>query len=304
MNNETLRAALSYLERGWSFYPCVRGTKEPYNQLLPLLVNENGKRRPSWKVFQTQLPTRRDVETWFTVADANIALLPGALSKFVALDIDGMEGYRIADECFDGYWPRTPRVKSARGWHLYFQHPGFPVRGATGLPELELRGDGASITAPPSLHESGVVYRWDMFSPIETPLAPLPDWLLEIAERNEEKRQMELNRPRGEYSYSSAQNYGAYMNKVLHNVLSELRSCTYERNKKLNVCAIQLGHYVGNGMIDEATVIGALEGVAYEIGLAAREILPTIRSGLRKGISEPAPLPQQREYSRRKAVAA
>ena len=67
------------------------------------------------------------------------------------------------------------------GRHLYFQHPGIAVRNAVGTlgPGLDVRGDGGLIVAPPSRHQSGRGYAWEVTAhPDEVALAPAPLWLL------------------------------------------------------------------------------------------------------------------------------
>ena len=290
--NNTLRAALDYHARGWSFYPTQPRSKMPLNALLPQLPNEKGELRATWKPFQTECPTIEQITEWYSRCPlANLALITGAVSGIVALDLDSPEAIEYARRQFGTHWPDTPTACSNRGWHLYFRHPHFPVRGNTGIPDLELRGDGASITAPPSVHASGHRYNW-FVSPDEAPLAQLPEWLWRIARSNEHKREEEANRPRGTFSFAAREEHGKYMNAVLSNVLRDLQSVSHERNKALNVAALKLGGFVASGMIDEATVVGALESAGRAMGLDEREILPTIRSGLRKGLSQPKPLPQ------------
>jgi hypothetical protein len=71
---------------------------------------------------------------------------------------------------------------TGKGAHYYFQHPGFEARNfVKKLPGLDFRGDGGYVLAPPSIHPSGRRYRWaDCLSLKDVPLAPCPDWLLEL----------------------------------------------------------------------------------------------------------------------------
>lgn len=77
-----------------------------------------------------------------------------------------------ADPC-----PLTYSVKTPRGWHFYFKHPGFHVKNsAGGLGEgIDVRGDGGFVVAVGSPHRSGGTYE----APIFADLADAPDWLLE-----------------------------------------------------------------------------------------------------------------------------
>jgi putative DNA primase/helicase len=67
--------------------------------------------------------------------------------------------------------------------HYFFAHPGVPIKNAVGTlgPGLDLQGDGGYIIASPSLHRSGRRYTWELTAhPEDTPLAPMPDWLVAL----------------------------------------------------------------------------------------------------------------------------
>ena len=66
------------------------------------------------------------------------------------------------------------------GTHYLFQHPGHSIPNKVELfPGIDVRGDGGQIVLPPSLHESGRRYAWEVsFRPESTPLAPCPQWLI------------------------------------------------------------------------------------------------------------------------------
>jgi hypothetical protein len=70
----------------------------------------------------------------------------------------------------------TLTVQTPRGWHLYFEHPGFPVKNSAGDlgKGIDVRGDGGFVVAPGSPHRSGGVY-----GEPEGALRPAPAWLLE-----------------------------------------------------------------------------------------------------------------------------
>lgn len=94
----------------------------------------------------------------------------------MVVDLDGPEGLLSREK-----FPETAQVKTAHGLHLYFRHPGGTVPNSVKkvLPGVDIRGDAGYVVAPPSIHESGVVYAW--VRP-ERPLAGLPmlpDWVVE-----------------------------------------------------------------------------------------------------------------------------
>jgi Bifunctional DNA primase/polymerase, N-terminal/Primase C terminal 1 (PriCT-1) len=163
-------AALYYLGRGWSVIPIERRAKRP-------LV--------AWLEFENRRASAREVEGWFgRWPQANVAIVTGAVSGLVVIDVDARHGgeaslSRLESE--HGTLPSTVEALTGGGGrHLYFAHPGGGVANRVGLyPGLDLRGDGGCVVAPPSVHPSGRRYDWARGrSPDEAPLASLPRWLL------------------------------------------------------------------------------------------------------------------------------
>jgi Primase C terminal 1 (PriCT-1)./Bifunctional DNA primase/polymerase, N-terminal. len=94
--------------------------------------------------------------------------------------VDGEAG---AESLKGKHLPVTWAVQTGKGIHYYFKHPGFPVGNSVRiLPNIDVRGDGALVVAPGSLHASGRKYAWvPGLSPADLPEpAPCPKWLLEL----------------------------------------------------------------------------------------------------------------------------
>ncbi len=168
-SSRTEQAALDYLARGWSVIP----------------VREKAKRPAiAWKAYQSKCVTEKTLRGWFRRSpDFNVAIVTGALSGLVVLDVDprhdGDKGLRKLERQH-GSLPRTlESVTGGGGRHYYFSHPGGEVRNRTGIePGIDLRGDGGCIVAPPSIHPSGKRYRWVKgHAPGQVKLAHLPNWL-------------------------------------------------------------------------------------------------------------------------------
>ena len=167
-----LRAALGYLERGWSVVPIRRGTKQP-----PI----------RWEPYQRARPAEETVRGWYARwPDAGVGIVTGTVSGLVVLDVDpangGAESQREL-EARHGALPATVEVRTGGGgWHLYFAQPeeGPAVRSDAALaPGIDVRGAGGLVVAPPSLHASGHLYGWRVGrSPDEIAVAPLPEWLV------------------------------------------------------------------------------------------------------------------------------
>jgi|GEM_PF-3892084 len=163
-----------YCDRGWSIIPIKAMSKQP-------LIS-------AWKQYQTRRPSEAEISLWRNQhPQANVAVICGAVSGLVVLDVDSDDGWRYlkANGCF---LPPTPRAESSPGKaHIYFRHPGGVVKNMIRkLPGIDIKGDGGYVVAPPSVHPSGATYRWlDGFAPVDVDVAPCPEWLLELIDRGE-----------------------------------------------------------------------------------------------------------------------
>lgn len=108
----------------------------------------------------------------------NWAVAPG-LSGLVVIDVDDPAALRDAPAWLT--LPISACVGTRRGWHLYLARTAERVRTtaqveAAGGRGIEIKADGALVTLPGSVHESGHVYRW-LRRP-EFGIAPMPAWLI------------------------------------------------------------------------------------------------------------------------------
>ncbi len=150
--------ALQYVARGWSVVPIPRGEKHPMIQ---------------WDHYKTSRATVEEVKAWVynEGEDSNVGIITGAISGLVVVDADGPSA--IAELERRGI--RSPLcVRTSKGLHLYFAHPGVEVKNAVriaGSKEegIDIRGDGGLVVAPPSVHASGRIYQW-----MGNPMAALP----------------------------------------------------------------------------------------------------------------------------------
>lgn len=110
----------------------------------------------------------------------NIAIVVSQ-SALVDVECDSPEAESRLQELCGGEIPPTPTWQSARGKHRLFLRPsGLPSKAVQVLDGIEFHvgnGKGALSTVPPSVHESGVRYRWlpglslDDVEPAELPPA-------------------------------------------------------------------------------------------------------------------------------------
>ncbi len=187
MRSELHEAARRYTAAGWRVFPSVPRSKRP-------LVE--------WAEFQKRAPTTAEVDAWWTkTPDANLQVVTG--NGIVCLDFDRVaslddarsmlarEGIVLAHD--------VPAVQSGgSGWHLWLGIDRV-VRPVTNLlqvgkddllagkPQIDVRGDGSVATLPPSVHESGRVYRWAV--PWRTPLPQVPPEFYALMERQNRLRQ-------------------------------------------------------------------------------------------------------------------
>jgi putative DNA primase/helicase len=131
-----------------------------------------------WKAYQTKRASCSDLEAWYKASpNANIGIVTGAVSGLVVLDLDNEEA--VAEAQRRGL-PDTLIVRTGKGQHVYFRHPGNKITNRAGfLPGMDIRGDGGYVVGPGSLHPSGAVYTWQS-PPGEAQLADMPQWLAEV----------------------------------------------------------------------------------------------------------------------------
>jgi hypothetical protein len=159
MPNESLETALELWRRGLSVIPVPRPSAH-FDGKTPTIA---------WREFQSRRASEDEIRGWFSGAPMNVAVVTGAISGVVVIDADDQAA---VDWCVKNL-PRTPwQVRTSRGFHLFYRHPGTLVRNGARLDvrdgqrlALDVRGDGGYVIGPGSLHASGAFYRpvgnWD-----------------------------------------------------------------------------------------------------------------------------------------------
>jgi KaiC/GvpD/RAD55 family RecA-like ATPase len=139
-----LREALKYLSLGLSIIPVRPRGKEP---LLP------------WTAFQKRRASEEEVREWFRKwPTANVGIVTGAISSIIVVDLDGPDGLASATRL--GLKSTVTSI-TGRGKHLWYQQPGVILSNSVRIvPGIDIRSDGGYVLAPPSVHESGLRYRW------------------------------------------------------------------------------------------------------------------------------------------------
>ena len=187
---DRLAILLNYAARGWKLLPiyealggkCACGKADCNKERGKHPRTKNGLKDASDDLAQIQIWNRQ----W---PHANWALRTGAESGVIAIDIDDAE---LAQTALDGkLLPETLVNQTARGFHCIYRHPnnGKILNKLYGKTlGIDIRGDDGYIIIAPSMHASGSPYTWH---DLNTPIAPLPDGLLEALEINHREAKRE-----------------------------------------------------------------------------------------------------------------
>lgn len=134
------KAAKYYLSRGLSVIP-IGTDKSPAIK---------------WKEYYSEPMKPHD----WTFDGCNVAIVTGEINRIVVVDCDSIESYKgwLATK------PPTPmRVRSKRGMHFWYKHPGQYVKSGSHIEDesgfkYDVKGDRSYVLAPPSLR-SGHQYQ-------------------------------------------------------------------------------------------------------------------------------------------------
>ncbi len=140
--NRLLKAALEYAAQGISVFPLIPRSKKP--------LTENGFKDASKDFEQIRA-------WWGKNPDANIGIPTGKVNDLFVVDIDG-----VCPESFPAL-PPTVTVRTKKGLHYYYKYPeGHEIKSRTKLQglDIDVRGEGGYIVAPPSVHPEGGRYEF------------------------------------------------------------------------------------------------------------------------------------------------
>lgn len=107
-----------------------------------------------WSEFMSRVPKVSEVIGWDM---ERLGIVTGQVSGIVVVDCDSREH---AEWFWDNISQSNVVVRSRRGFHFYFKHPGERVMNAVKVAgHYDVRGDGGYVVAPPSRHADGE-YEW------------------------------------------------------------------------------------------------------------------------------------------------
>jgi len=271
-----LEAAREYLALGLHPIPCAPRDKRP-------LI--------AWRRFQNQAPTAEQIESWWTQwPDANVALVLGRGIFAVDLDGDGAE-MLLLDQNVD--LPETaPRVRTGAGQHTYLA-ADVEIANRTALlstgghkPQVDIRGTGGYVLAPPSIHPSGSVYEW--LEPLSIPPPQAPASLLQLLARPSAPAPAPAQSSEAQPVTASGSTQPRWIAEALKGVGEGQRDDT---------CARLAGYFVGKGVAAEIVTALLIEwGARCTPPFSERDVRKTIVSIVRKhGQPEPESPPESED---------
>lgn len=215
---------------GFSTFPVERGGKRPLMK---------------WERFQSERADPAMIAQWAS-RDTNVGIATGAVSGLLVLDLDSEEAVAEAEALG---LPDTLTVRTGKGLHAYFQHPGGKVGNRAGIkPGWDIRGDGGYVVGPGSLHPSGKRYEWQ-HPPGLFGLAPVPNWLASLLEAPAESKAKQPVQPSRPLPASSSDS-PRYVLAALEGECEAIRQAPQgAQESTLNAAALKMGHYVGGGVL-------------------------------------------------------
>lgn len=147
--------ALLYASKGVAVFPLQERSKKPF---------------PGSNGFKNATTDQKVIADWWDKNPrANIGIATGSISQgVVVVDLDtkgGVDGIKTLTEweAVNGELSDTLTAETGTGGrHLYYKLPEGMEQGnrVNVLPGVDIRGTGGYVVAPPSIHESGKLYRW------------------------------------------------------------------------------------------------------------------------------------------------
>ena len=181
-------AALEYARRQIAVFPVwgVDGWRAADADSTRVRMSASIPSARSPRGFKSATTDEATIRAWWAAhPEANIAT---PTSWCVVLDVDPRHDgdETLAElERQHGRLPDTAEVLTGGGGrHIYFAKPSAPIKCSNGKvgAGLDIKSDGGYVLLPPWTHESGGVYCDEALHPLfETPLVPMPPWLLALA---------------------------------------------------------------------------------------------------------------------------
>jgi hypothetical protein len=255
---------------------CGQVAKHPLGSLVPHGLKDATTNRARVLAWWTQHP------------QANIGLVCG--HRFDVLDVDGPTGAQtiraLADE--HGLASSGPLVRTGGGgWHYYLAPTGLGNVGPRDLEQVDWRGRGGYVVAPPSRHASGHPYQWIAGRDLDAPLAEVPAPLRARLERQPPPRSPSSLEP-SVFGHGPGHRYAR---EAQTEELARVAAAPVgQRNRQLWESTRNLYNLVAAGVLDQREVDRGLLAAAERCGLLTdepRQTRRTLASGRQVGLNHP-----------------
>jgi len=261
---------------------------------FPLLHKEKKPALP-WKQFQLERADHETMRSWDS-SNFNVGIATGRLSNVIVFDTDNAD----AEAFMAGLnLPATAKSKTAKGYHWWFQHPGYHLQNHVHIDEhkLDFRGDGGLIVAPPSIHPDGPAYQWAAH-PSHVGFAKAPSELLALLSRQSSSTELALSNATQLPVQDDKCGLGGWLSQQLYIACRELSVAPEgQRNNSLNAIGFKLAQDVAGCGLDWRPFADALYNAAIATGLNSDETRATLNSAWQSGSLQASTWPRiARDY--------
>jgi Bifunctional DNA primase/polymerase, N-terminal len=255
---------------------CGQPAKHPLGSLVPHGVKDATCNRARVLAWWTRHP------------QANIGLATGHL--FDVLDVDGHIGAEAirALAAEHGLHSSGPLVRTGGGgWHYLLAPTGLGNVHPARLAQVDWRGRGGYVVAPPSRHASGHHYQWAAGRDLDIPPGTVPAVLLERLEHRAPQRSAALVEP----PLVGGSPGDRYARAALAEELARVATAPKgQRNRQLWESTRNLYNLVATGALHHHEVHQGLLTAAERCGLLdeePRQTRRTLASGRQVGLAHP-----------------
>lgn len=297
-----LETALALAARGVAVFPCRGEAEDGPGSKQPI-------RGLQWRSASTT--DERQIRKWWA---SNPGAAPGidlAKSGLFVVDADRHpgkpDGVAAWEALAAGRADDAPQLTTGGGGrHIYFRQGPQAFGNVQGsFPDcINTRGAGGYVLAPDAILSEGRSYgSADIFAAYQ-----IPPWLYDVIS-GKKAAAVEAPKVVAAQQLTDAR-VSAYLKTALDAIIGDLRSTAKGgRNIALNNAAMRLGHFVAAGWMTrgeaEAMLIEAADanGHTGAKGNSIRSTMATINSGMAKGLTEPATIPDDSSQPSPEALA-
>ncbi|MDQ3968819.1 MAG: phage/plasmid primase, P4 family, partial [Thermoproteota archaeon] len=165
----------------------------------------------SWEAFQTRLATNEEIENWFNVnPNYNLAIVTGAISKAIGLDVDGLTAVKKIEEKIPKMSIRlrealanTMKTRTGSGGEHIILRIEEPIddisqeilwKNGEAHSQILMQGNNHYLVAAPSIHPNNNGYKWNGKKPQTITRQELNEFIRLVSSQDQQKQ----NRPQND----------------------------------------------------------------------------------------------------------